>query len=247
MFSIGALAIAGVVPFSGFFSKDQILEIANRAGYTLAWAVALVAAFVSALYIARLIFLAFLGQDRTERRAHESPTVMTIPLAILAIGATFGGLLGLSATTGRLHVFLGPALGEVEEHTQGLPAAVLTGLSVSVAVAAILVGWFVYGSGRIDWLALRVRLAGLHRFLAHGWYVDDVYSTGLVAPAKAGSAFLAYVVDSRWIDGAVNAVGQVFQWGASAGRRVQTGLVRNYGLAFLIGVVAVFVYVGFRL
>jgi len=247
MFSIGALAIAGVPLFSGFFSKDQILEMANRAGYTLAWAVALVASFLSALYIARLIFLAFFGRDRTERRAHESPTVMTIPLAILAIGATFGGLLGLSAMTGRLHVFMSPVLGEVEEHTQGLPAAALTGLSVSVAVAAILVGWFVYGSGRIDWLALRVRLAGLHRFLAHGWYVDDVYSTGLVAPAKVGSGFLAYIVDSRWIDGAVNAVGQLFQWGASAGRRVQTGLVRNYGLAFLIGVVAVFVYVGFRL
>ena len=247
MFSIGALAIAGVPPFSGFFSKDQILEMANRAGYALAWAVALVAAFFSALYIARLIFLAFFGQDRTERRAHESPPVMTVPLAILAIGAIFGGLVGLSATTGRLQVFLGPVLGEVEEHTQALPAAALSALSVSVAVAAILVGWFVYGSGRIDWLALRVRLAGLHRFLAHGWYVDDVYSTGLVAPAKAGSAFLAYVVDSRWIDGAVNAVGQLFQWGSSAGRRVQTGLVRNYGLAFLIGVVAVFVYVGFRL
>ncbi|HEX9717188.1 MAG TPA: NADH-quinone oxidoreductase subunit L, partial [Actinomycetota bacterium] len=247
MFAIGALAIAGVPAFSGFFSKDQILEIANRAGYTLAWLVALAASFFSALYIARPIFLTFFGQDRTERHAHESPAVMTIPLAILAIGAAFGGLFGLSATTGRLQVFLGPVLGEVEEHTQGLPATALTFLSVSVAVAAILVGWFVYGSGRIDWLALRVRLAGLHRFLAHGWYVDDVYSTGLVAPAKAGSAFLAYVVDSRWIDGAVNAVGQVFQWGASAGRRVQTGLVRNYGLAFLIGVVAAFVYVGFRL
>lgn len=247
MFLIGMLAIAGVPPLSGFFSKDQILEVANRAGYTLAWAVALVAAFFSALYIARLIFLAFFGQDRTERRAHESPAVMTIPLAILAIGAIFGGLLGLSATMGRLQVFLGPVLGEVEEHTQGLPAAALTALSVSVAVAAILVGWFVYGSGRIDWLALRVRVAGLQRFLAHAWYVDDVYSTVLVAPAKAGSAFLAYVVDLHWIDGAVNAVGQLFQWSASAGRRVQTGLVRNYGLAFLLGVVAIFVYVGFRL
>jgi NADH-quinone oxidoreductase subunit L len=68
----------------------------------------------------------------------------------------------------------------------------------------------------------------------------------LVAPGRAGSAFLAYVVDARWIDGAVDGVGRLFQWGASAGRRVQTGLVRTYGLAFLVGVVLIFVYVGVR-
>ncbi len=247
MFAIGALAIAGVPAFSGFFSKDQILETANRAGYTIGWLVALVASFLSALYISRLIFLAFFGEHRAERRAHESPPVMTIPLAVLAVGAAFGGLLGLSATTGRLQVFLGPVLGEVEEHTRGLPVPALTVLSVSVAVAGILVGWLVYGSGRIDWVALRARYAGVQRFLAHGSYVDDVYSTILVAPGKAGAAFLASVVDRRVIDGAVNGVGQLFQWAASRGRRLQTGLVRNYGLAFLVGVVLIFVYVGVRL
>jgi NADH-quinone oxidoreductase subunit L len=108
-------------------------------------------------------------------------------------------------------------------------------------------GWLVYGSGRIDWVALRVRFAGIHRFLAHGWYVDDAYSTSLVAPGKAGAAFLTSVVDQRFIDGAVNGVGQLFQWAASRGRRLQTGLVRNYGLAFLVGVVVIFVYVGVRL
>jgi len=247
MLGVGALAIAGVPPLSGFFAKDQILEVANRSGYLLAWLVALAGAFLSALYISRLTFLAFFGRGRTERAAHESPPVMTIPLAILAVGAAFGGVLGLSATTGRLHSFLAPVLGELTEGTSGLPTVVLSVISVLVALAGIGVGWLVYGSGRIDWVALRVRFAGVQRFLAHGWYVDDVYSTLLVGPGKAGAAFLASEVDQGVIDGAVNGVGQVFQWAASRGRKLQTGLVRNYGLAFLVGVVAIFVYVGVRL
>jgi NADH-quinone oxidoreductase subunit L len=247
MFGIGALAIAGVPPLSGYFAKDQILEVANQSGYVVAWLVALAGAFLSALYISRLMFMAFFGQDRTERRAHESPPVMTIPLALLAVGAAFGGILGLSATTGRLHTFLAPALGEVVEGTGGLPAIVLSAISVLAALAGIAVGWLVYGSGRVDWVALRVRFAGVQRFLAQGWYVDDVYSAVLVAPGRAGAEFLASVVDPRVIDGAVNGVGQLFQWAASRGRRLQTGLVRNYGLAFLVGVVLIFVYVGVRL
>jgi NADH-quinone oxidoreductase subunit L len=247
MFGVGALAIAGVPPLSGFFAKDQILEVANRSGYFLAWLVALAGAFLSALYISRLTFLAFFGRDRTERAAHESPPVMTVPLAILAVGAAFGGVLGLSATTGLLHGFLAPVLGELAEGTSGLPTVVLSVISVLVALAGIGVGWLVYGSGRIDWVALRVRFAGVQRFLAHGWYVDDVYSTLLVGPGRAGAAFLASEVDQGVIDGAVNGVGQVFQWAASRGRRLQTGLVRNYGLAFLVGVVVIFVYVGVRL
>ncbi|HEY6679520.1 MAG TPA: NADH-quinone oxidoreductase subunit L [Actinomycetota bacterium] len=247
MFGVGALAIAGVPPLSGFFAKDQILEVANQSGYLLAWLVALAGAFLSALYISRLTFLAFFGRDRTERAAHESPPVMTVPLAILAVGAAFGGVLGLSATTGRLHGFLAPVLGEFAEGTSGLPTVVLSVISVLVALAGIGLGWLVYGSGRIDWVALRVRFAGVQRFLAHGWYVDDVYSTLLVGPGRAGAAFLASEVDQGVIDGAVNGVGQVFQWAASRGRKLQTGLVRNYGLAFLVGVVAIFVYVGVRL
>ncbi len=246
-FTIGALALAGVPPLAGFFAKDQILEVANREGYTSAWLLALTGAFLSALYISRLIFLAFFGDDRTGgRHAHESPPVMAIPLALLALGALFGGLLGLSAVTGRLQGFLSFVLGSVPEFTRGLSVTELTIISILVALAGIGVGWFVYGSGRIDWVALRVRLSSLQRWLAGGWYVDDVYASLLVAPGRAGSAFLAYVVDARWIDGAVNGMGRLFQWGAQTGRRVQTGLVRTYGLAFLIGVVLIFVYVGVR-
>ena len=247
MFAIGALAVSGVPPFAGFFSKDQILAAANQTGHEIVWLVALVAAFFSALYIARLIFLVFFGDDRTELHAHESPPVMTIPLGFLAVGAAVGGLLGLSAVTGKLQTFLAPVLGEIPEPSAGLSEAMLTAISVVVALAGILVGWFVYGSGKIDWMALRVRLSSVQRFLAGGWYVDDVYAATIVAPGKAGSAFLAYVVDEGVVDGIVNAVGIFVQWLARVTRRVQTGFVRTYALAFLLGAVALLVYVGFRL
>ncbi len=247
VFSIGALAISGVPPFSGFFSKDQILAVANQTEHAFAWLVALVAAFFSSLYISRLIFLAFFGEPRSDKRAHESPAVMTIPLALLAVGAAAGGYLGLSAAHGRIQTFLAPVLGVFAEPAHGLSETALTAISLALAVLGLLVGFVVYGWGRIDWLALRMRLAGLQRLLQRGWYADDLYSAVLVTPAKAGSAFLAYVFDRRVIDGAVNAVGRLFQGLASIGRRVQTGLVRNYALAFLLGVVVLFVYVGFRL
>ncbi len=246
VFSIGALAIAGVPPFAGFFSKDQILAAADQTGHVTAWIVALVAAFFSALYISRLIFLAFFGQDRTGRHAHESPPVMTVPLMLLAVGAAAGGLLGLSAVTGKLQGFLSWDLGATAEPARGLSDGVLSAISVAVAAAGILVGFLVYGSGKIDWLALRTRMGSFQRFLSKGWYLDDVYAAVLVAPGKSVAAFLAYVFDRRFVDGMVNGVGVLFQRLASVGRLVQTGLVRNYALAFLLGAVVIFVFVGLK-
>ncbi len=246
VFSIGALAISGVPPFAGFFSKDQILAAADQTGHVTAWIVALVAAFFSALYISRLIFLTFFGQDRTERHAHESPPVMTVPLMLLAVGAAAGGLLGLSAVTGKLQGFLSWDLGATAEPTRGLSDGALSVISVAVALAGILVGFFVYGSGKIDRLALRTRMGSFQRFLSKGWGFDDAYAAVLVAPGKAVAAFLAYVFDKRFVDGIVNGVGVLFQRLASVGRRVQTGLVRNYALAFLLGAVVIFVFMGLK-
>ena len=246
--TIGALALAGVFGFAGYFAKDSILAIASEEGRMLVYWLGLFAAVLSALYIGRLTVLALLGEPRSEqaRLAHESPWIMLAPLVVLALGTIGGGALALNKESGVLPVLLGPVLGELEVGTAGLPEAALIVLSQVVAFGGLLVAWFVYG-GRVDWLALRVRASSLHRFLNRGMYVDDVYSTVLVAPGKAGSAFLAYVVDLRVVDGIVNASGVVVQWFARTGRRVQTGLVRNYALGFLVGAIVLLAYVGFRL
>jgi NADH-quinone oxidoreductase subunit L len=113
-------------------------------------------------------------------------------------------------------------------------------------LAGIALGWLVYGSEAIDWVALRVRLRVLHQVLQRGWFFDDVYAAVLVVPGKAGAAFLAYVVDNRIVDGMVGLVGRGITALAGAGRRVQTGLVRNYALGFLVGAVAILFYIVLR-
>ena len=247
-FVIGALALAGVFPLSGFFAKDEILEVANSTGHVWLYVLGTVGALLSALYIGRLVFLTFFGRPRSEEaeHAHESKAVMTFPLVLLAIGAALASLLDLT-TDGLLSRFVEPVLGAVPEGAAGIARSSLVVISSFLAVTGLLVTWFVYGSGRIDWLALRVRMQPAQRVLENGWYVDNYYSALLVTPGKAIAAFAAYVLDTKVIDGAVNGIGAGVRSLARSGRRLQTGLVRTYALAFLAGAIGILVYVGFRL
>jgi NADH-quinone oxidoreductase subunit L len=236
-FVIGAVSLAGVPFLAGFYAKDEILEIASSTGRPWVYVLGVLGALISALYIGRLIFLTFFGRARSEaaEHAHESPPVMTLPLLVLAVGAVAGGLLNTNPD-GRVAQLLEPGIG-----TNAVIA-----IAVLIAAAGLYVTWFVYASGTIDWLALRVRFAPLHRLFANGWYLDTYYSAILVTPGKALAAFSAYVFDSRFLDGIVNGIGGLVHGAANAGRKVQTGFVRNYALALLMGVVGVLVYVGFR-
>jgi NADH-quinone oxidoreductase subunit L len=244
-FGVGALALAGIPLFAGFFSKDQILSAAYTGGRTELWIVGLVAAFLTGLYVTRAFALTFTGEPRLGRHPQESPLLMTVPMGVLAALSVAGGLLGLSVSNGRIQSFLAPVVGAAEPPavSGGLSEAALSIIASAVAVGGIALGWFVYGSGRIDWAALRARYAGARRALARGFFVDDLYGALIVLPGKAASAFLAYVVDRRVIDGAVNGLGELFRGLAGAGRRVQSGLVRTYALAYLLGAVAVLVVV----
>jgi NADH-quinone oxidoreductase subunit L len=240
LFTVGALALSGIPPLAGFFSKDQIVASAYEAGRSGLWIAALFAAGITATYATRAVLLTFFGRPRHDRHPHEAPGVMIGPMLLLAVGAAAAGILGLSAATGTLVTFLGPVFGETEHAARlGLSELALTLIAIGVALAGIGVGWLVYGSGMIDWLALRTRLALLHRTLARGFFVDDAYGALLVLPGKAASAFTAYVLDQRVIDGAMNGIGTGFGRLASVGRRIQSGLVRSYALAFLLGVVGI--------
>jgi NADH-quinone oxidoreductase subunit L len=244
---VGALSLAGVIPLAGYFAKDTILEIASTSGRTLVYVLGTAGALLSAAYIGRLIFLTFFGEERSEhaRAAHESPAIMTTPLLVLAAGAAVGGVLA-TGVEGKLPTFLEPVVGVFAEGGAGLAKGALVAIALVVTATGLLVTWFLYGSGRVDWLAVRVRVAPLHRFLQRAWYVDDAYAAVVGTPAKAAAAFTAYVVDARVVDGAVNGVGILVRRLANAGRRVQTGFVRNYALAFLLGAVAILLYVGVR-
>jgi NADH-quinone oxidoreductase subunit L len=245
--AIGAIALAGVPPLAGFFAKDQVLEIANHSGRTALWILGTVGAVFSAAYMGRLLFLTFFGTARSEEaeRAHESPPVMWVPLALLAAGAVLAGLLN-TTPEGRLSVFLEPVAGVVPRGA-GLAAAALGTIGAVIAVAVLLLAWLVYGSGRVDWRAMRERLTPLPGTLQHGWYVDEAYDRVFVQPSKALASIVANVIDARVVDGAVNALGVGVRRAAQSGRRLQTGFVRSYALGLFLGAIIVLAYVGFRL
>jgi NADH-quinone oxidoreductase subunit L len=247
-FVIGAFALAGVFPLAGFFAKDQILEIANHTGRTWIYLLGTLGALLSALYIGRLVFLAFFGSPRSEEaeHAHESPMVMTIPLLVLAAGAVLAGLVLSTSAEGTLARVLEPVTGPVPEG-EGLSTLALSAIATAIALGALAVAWWVYASGRVEWLTLRERLQPLPRAARSGWYVDQAYSTLFVNPGAAAARFTANVFDTKVVDGLVNGVGAGTRRLAAVGRLLQTGFVRSYALAFLLGAVGVLVWVGTRL
>jgi NADH-quinone oxidoreductase subunit L len=201
---------------------------------------------LTALYESRATFLAFFSEPRYEGHPHDPGFRMRVALIVLGIGAIAGGLLGISSSSGLLPRFLRPVVGAVHKPEGGPPEWALIVISTATALVGIGLAWFVYLSKRIDWQALRTRLWGTKRTLERAFYVNDFYSSVIVAPAKMAAAFLAYVFDARVIDGAVNGLARSFRGLAGVGRRVQTGLVRNYALAFLAGAVGILCYVAVR-
>jgi NADH-quinone oxidoreductase subunit L len=247
-FLVGAVALAGVPPLAGFFAKDQILEVANHSGHQWVYVLGTIGALISAAYIGRLIFLTFFGTARSPEaeHAHESPAVMTGPLVVLAAGAAGVGLILQRTLEGGFARWAEPVLGAPPNGAHGLPVGTLAFVASVVAVLTLAVAWLVYASGRIDWMALRVRMAPLQRLFANGWYVDNYYSALLVTPGKAVAAFTAYRLDARFIDGIVNGIGAGTRRLAEAGRKIQTGYVRTYALVLFAGAVGILVYTGWR-
>jgi NADH-quinone oxidoreductase subunit L len=247
VFVIGGLALAGIPPLAGFFSKDQVLASTFEAGHLTLWIVGIITAGITGLYVARAAALTFFGRPRHDRHPHEAPVLMRVPMIALAVGAVGAGLLGLSSRTGAIQTFLEPVFGAEHGATEAeLSEFLLSTIASVVALVGLGVGLVVYASRWVDWTALRVRLALVHTTLAKGFFIDDAYGALLVLPGKAASAFLAYVFDQRVIDGAVNGLGDGFRRLAGMGRQVQTGLVRSYALAFLLGAVALILLVVVR-
>ena len=246
LFAIGALALAGIPPLAGFFAKDHIVNFAAEGGRVAAWVVASVGAFLSALYIARPLFLAFFGAKRNEGRAHEAPWAMNAPLVALAAGAVLGGLvLGLQAEGGLLERFLEPVIGVAEHGHLGLSEAVLIAISILLAVLAVLVAWYVWASGRVNWAAFPERQPELAAWLANAFYVNALYAW-LVRTAGMGVGRAFRTLDDRVVDGAVNEVAEEIGHASRLASVLQSGFVRSYALAFLLGAAALLLYLGLR-
>jgi len=246
LFAIGALALAGIPPLAGFFAKDHIVNFAAEGGRVAAWVMASIGAFLSALYIARPLFLAFFGTRRNEARAHEAPGAMNAPLVVLAAGAVLGGLvLGLQAEGGLLERFLEPAIGVAEHGHLGLSESVLVAISIVLAVLAVVVAWYVWASERVNWAAFPERQPELAAWLANAFYVNALYAW-LVRTAGLGVGRAFRTLDDRVVDGAVNEVAEEIGQASRLASVLQSGFVRSYALAFLLGAAALLLYLGLR-
>jgi NADH-quinone oxidoreductase subunit L len=246
-FAIGALALAGIPPLAGFFAKDHIVGFAASSGREAVWVLASVGASLSALYIARPLFLTFFGQRRNQEHAHEAPRAMNAPLAVLAFLTVVGGVvLGLSAEGGSLERFLEPVLGVPEHGEAFIGEAALLAISIVLAVAAVGVAFFVWASGRVNWQAFPERQPELAGWLANAFYVDALYAWLVQHPGK-GFGLSLTAVDDRVIDGAVDGFGSEVGRASRLAPRIQQGFVRSYALAFLLGAVALLLFLAVRL
>jgi NADH-quinone oxidoreductase subunit L len=245
-FAIGALSLAGIPPLAGFFAKDQIVGFAATSDRALAWTLASIGAFLSALYIARPLFLTFFGRKRTEAHAHEAPPLMQAPLAVLAFLTVVGGLvLGLTAEGSRLATFLVPVVGTIEHGVSGPSDAVLMAISIGLAVAAVAVAYWVWASGRVNWEAFPERQPELAGWLGNAFYLNQLYAWLVDVPGTGFGRALA-IVDERVIDGAVNEVAEEVGEASRVAPRIQRGFVRSYALAFLLGAVALLLFLAVR-
>ena len=241
----GALAMVGMIPFSGFWAKDEIVGATFVNGYYVVWAVAIVTVLLTAIYMFRLMFLTFWGENRApaevQAHIHESPPVMTVPLVLLAIPATFLGLVvGLPPEGGWIHRFLEPVFFEVEHeefHWLGTGGALML-VSLAVVTAGIAVAWWMYVRETGVPARLAARYPALYRASLNKFYMDDIYDVVPVRATIGLARFLWGVVDVRLIDGAVNGLAWLWGWTGARLRPVQTGRAQNYALYVLTAAVA---------
>jgi NADH-quinone oxidoreductase subunit L len=242
-FLIACIAIAGVPPFSGFFSKDEILAAAF-AKSPIYWALGVLGAAMTAFYMFRLYATTFLGQFRgtheQEHHLHESPISMTLPLIVLAIASAVAGALGIPALMGGNHWLshqLIPIIGEAHEaHLSHETEWILMAVSVSIALVALLIA-----VNRYKKKADEEPISTLGKFLYNKWYIDELYNNAIVQPLNKMSGFLKETIERKVIDGAVNGTGKLVQYGARQIRLIQSGQVGYYILFMVLSLVLMIV------
>ncbi len=232
-FLIGSLALAGVFPLAGFWSKDEIIHAAfveNR----LLGVVAIATAVLTAFYTFRMVFLAFHGPRRLPagvEHAHESGRWMTIPLMLLAVGGLGAGFLGLPLGHGSFHTFLEPVL-SAEHHEEGALGMMI--LSGALALAGIAAAWYLYGARRDLSQRLAASAPAAHAILRGKYFVDETYDAAIVRPAwRIGR--ICYGVDRYVINGLLAVIAGVPKLMGFILKGFQRGAMHGYALGMALG------------
>jgi NADH-quinone oxidoreductase subunit L len=248
-FFIAALAIAGIPPLSGFFSKDEILWKAFSNGSIVFWIVGWITAGITAFYMFRLFFLTFSGPSRWahDKHPHEAPKTMTVPLIVLAVLSIIGGVVGIPLALGGgnsiehwLDPIFEPANAHLIQHQHGSAGIEYSFmvLSVLIAAAGIFFAWMIYLKQPDRMTKLQTTIRGIYKLLWNKYYVDEIYEYGVVQPIKIGSEKLLWKwFDVGIIDGIVNGTASIINRISGWTRRIQDGVVQNYAMIFVLGII----------
>jgi NADH-quinone oxidoreductase subunit L len=249
-FLVGSLAIAGIVPLAGFFSKDAILLgafLSHHGGKAL-WAIGSLTAFMTAYYTFRVIFRTFYGEPRDHHlheHAHESPAVMIVPLSILAVLSIVGGWVGIPGMD-VFSKFLEPVL-PLSEHkvSHALEYGLMAG-ALAVAILGILTArhFHLKRPEVADRLETEDGIVSrIHSLLLHKWYVDELYDAIFVKPILFLSDRVFFrIIDVNIIDGLIDDVAAFVRGAGGVSRKMQTGDARTYAAAILIGTLGLVAY-----
>jgi len=245
---IGTIAISGLPPFSGFFSKDEILAHVYEHNKVM-WGIAVFTAFLTAFYMFRMIFLTFFGTYRgthhAEEKIHESPSSMTFPLIVLAVLSAVGGALGIPEALGGHH-WLSGWLAPVIPHYAGAgdfaTEYILMAVSVIGAVIAIVIAYFKYVKQNHVPVADESKRTALADLSYHKFYIDEIYNLLITKPLDAISGFFYRVFDKKIVDGIVNGLGWSTSEASKGVRLLQSGNVGFYIFMMVAGIISLLLY-----
>jgi NADH-quinone oxidoreductase subunit L len=254
-FMIAALAIAGVFPFAGFFSKDEILWETLLTRGPLVWSLGALGALMTAFYMFRLLFLVFHGRARHDDHVHAPSFSIRVPLVCLAALSAIGGLVGAPLLFGRHFVkeFLSPVFhtgtghAPAEAHAAGgghlaISELSMAFVSVSIALLGIVLAYRFYVISPEVPERLRERFKRIYSLLSNKYYVDEAYDALFVRPLISFATALWRRFDALIIDGGVNGAATVVEASSRVLRRLQTGGLHNYALSIVVGAVAVLAF-----
>jgi NADH-quinone oxidoreductase subunit L len=242
-FFIGCLAIAGIPPLSGFFSKDSIL-IGTYEHNKIVYTIALFTACLTAFYMFRLLFITFNGKFRgTEKQwnhVDESPLAMTIPLIILAALSIIGGFVNIPAVFHggeSLTQFLSPVINQAHETTLSHNTEyMLMGGAVVLILGVIFFAYSKYKN-----YEPKEEISTLGKALENKWYVDELYNSIIVKPLQSVAALFNNTIEKKGIDGFVNGVGKAVNYSSRQFRLLQSGQIGSYVLLMVLGILVLFI------
>lgn len=235
-FVIGVLAIAGIPPLAGFWSKDEILLATSHYSIVLT-IMATITAFLTAFYMSRLLFVVFFGKENPHNHPHESPFSMVLPLVILAFLSIVGGLVGTPWTEHGFGYWI--HFGEFEHEA---PSFMIMGISTVVAVCGMFLAYLIYNRKSISNVEIARRFPLLYKISFNKYFIDEIYLWLTNNVLYAGGQVL-YWVDLYIVDGIVNGLAWLTRWLGSVFRYFQTGQLQNYALVLFAALILFFIII----